>query len=125
LEQSLRRHGKPNILDIRANRRARVSGDKKKRILRWPLGLLATGVAGAAVVLWRGCWHRKMSWPVSSEGCSYQVCTGCGIKRLFDEKEFRGYGRFEYDLDRLISLASEHRKQREPLSFPSERRPAS
>ena len=33
---------------------------------RWklPLGLLATGVAGAAVLVFRGCWHRKMSWPV-------------------------------------------------------------
>jgi hypothetical protein len=102
-----------------------VTGDKKKRILSWPLGLVATGVAGAAVVLWRGCWHRKMSWPISSEGCSYQVCTGCGIKRLFDEQEFRAYGPFDYDLARLIEFSADRQKQRQPLSFPSERRPAS
>ncbi|MEP6644072.1 MAG: hypothetical protein ABJA69_06225 [Acidobacteriaceae bacterium] len=101
-----------------------MAEEKKKRLLSWPLGLVATGVAGAAVVLWRGCWHRKMSWPVSSQGCSYQVCTGCGIKRLFDEKEFRAYGPFGYDLERLLTL-SDRQKQREPLAFPSERRPAS
>src|SRR3974390_2046894 len=42
----------------------------------WPMGLMATGMAGAAVLL-RGCWHRRMSWPVRSGGYSYQVCLGC------------------------------------------------
>jgi hypothetical protein len=69
----------------------------------WPLGLVATGVAGAAVVLLRGCWHGKMSWPVRAQEYSYQVCLGCGIKRLFDEKTFRAYGPFSYDLNRLIT----------------------
>ena len=68
----------------------------------WPMGLLATGMAGAAVVF-RGCWHSKMSWPVRSQGCAYQVCTGCGIKRLFDEDAFRGYGPYSYDLERLVA----------------------
>lgn len=99
--------------------------NKKKFAWKWPVGVIATGVAGAAVVLWRGCWHRKMSWPVSSRGCSYQVCTGCGIKRLFDEKEFRAYGPFDYDLDRLISWSAASKTRAVPVEFPSERRPAS
>jgi hypothetical protein len=46
----------------------------------WP-----TSLAGVAVVAFRGCWHRKMSWPIGMRGYSYQVCLSCGVKRLFDE----------------------------------------
>ena len=69
----------------------------------WPFGVVTTGVAGAAVVLLRGCWHRKMSWPIRVEGYSYQVCLGCGIKRLFDENTFHGFGPYSYDLHHLIA----------------------
>jgi len=75
---------------------------------------MATTVAGAAVVVLRGCWHRKMSWPVRSQESSYQVCLNCGIKRLFDEKNFRSYGPYSYDLERLISWERAKRvRQRE------------
>ena len=98
---------------------------QNKRGRFWPLGLVATGLAGAAVVVLRGCWHGKMSWPVRAQEYSYQVCLGCGIKRLFDEKAFRAYGPFSYDLNRLIT----HQQSKvteiplEPL--PSEQRTAS
>jgi len=83
-----------------------VSKEKKKRKAGswiWPLGVLGTGVAGAAVVVMRGCWHRKMSWPIRIQGYSYQVCLGCGVKRLFDEARFRGFGPYSYDLEKLIA----------------------
>jgi len=48
-----------------------------------------------------------MSWPVRFQDHSYQVCLGCGIKRLFDEQAFRAYGPYSYDLNRLIAR---HRK---------------
>jgi hypothetical protein len=76
---------------------------EKKSRWKVPLGLMATGVAGAAVLVLRGCWHRKMSWPVRYQEHSYQVCLGCGIKRLFDEKSFCAYGPYSYDLNKLIS----------------------
>jgi hypothetical protein len=79
-----------------------VSEKKNKSRRLWPFGLLATGVAGTAVMLLRGCWHGKMSWPIRIQEHSYQVCLGCGIKRLFDEKTFRAYGPYSYDLNRLI-----------------------
>ncbi|HTZ94835.1 MAG TPA: hypothetical protein VMB18_00455 [Terriglobales bacterium] len=98
--------------------------DKKKSKWLWPLGLLATGFAGAGVMLFRGCWHGKMSWPVRAQGYSYQVCLSCGIKRLFDEEAFRAYGPYSYDLNRLISLADARpRKIRE--AGPGEHRTAS
>jgi hypothetical protein len=99
-----------------------VSKEKKKSRWTWPLGVMATGIAGAAVVVLRGCWHRKMSWPIRVQEHSYQVCLGCGIKRLFDEQNFRAFGPYSYDLNRLIvwqrmqhdkalreTAASEHR----------------
>jgi len=86
---------------------------------------MATGMAGAALVVFRGCWHRKMSWPVRLQNHSYQVCTGCGIKRLFDEKAFRSYGPYSYDLNRLISWELKRRQQSDPDVEPIEHRPAS
>jgi hypothetical protein len=90
----------------------------------WPVGLLATGMAGAAVVL-RGCWHSKMSWPVRSQGCAYQVCTGCGIKRLFDEDAFRGYGPYSYDLERLLAHDQAKRMKNKRQEPSAEHRSAS
>jgi hypothetical protein len=101
-----------------------VSEENKKSRWAWPLGL-ATGVAGAAVVLLRGCWHGKMSWPVRAQGYAYQVCLGCGIKRLFDEKNFQAYGPYRYDLNRLIAWDHAQREKAEPVIPPSEERPAS
>jgi hypothetical protein len=98
---------------------------KKSRKSKWlrPAGVVATGLAGAALLMLRGCWHRKMSWPVRAQGHSYQVCLGCGVKRLFDEKNFRSYGPFRYDLNDLIVW---QRLQRPPAEPKTERqRPAS
>jgi hypothetical protein len=54
-------------------------------------------------VAFRGCWHKRMSWPIGAQGYSYQVCLGCGAKRLFDEKTFSAFGPFRYDLNELVS----------------------
>jgi hypothetical protein len=88
----------------------------------WPAGVAATGLAGAALLLLRGCWHRKMSWPVRMQGVAYQVCLGCGVKRLFDEKRFRSYGPFSYQLADLVAW----RKSRilQPPADRQEQRPA-
>jgi len=95
--------------------------DEKKSRWKFPLGLMATGVAGAAVLVLRGCWHRKMSWPVRYQQHSYQVCLGCGIKRLFDEKLFRAYGPYSYDLNRLISWDVKNREKIREQETPQQR----
>jgi len=69
----------------------------------WWTGIVATSLAGAVVVAFRGCWHRKMSWPVGVQGYSYQVCLSRGAMRLFDENAFRAYGPFRYDVNELIA----------------------
>ena len=100
---------------------SRMEQGKKSR-WKVPLGLMATGVAGAAVLVLRGCWHRKMSWPVRYQEHSYQVCLGCGIKRLFDEKSFCAYGPYSYDLNRLISWDTSRRSKADEESV--QQRPA-
>jgi hypothetical protein len=95
----------------------------KKSGWLWPAGAMATGLAGVAVLLLRGCWHRKMSWPVRAQGYAYQVCLGCGVKRLFDESYFRSYGPFHYDLTELIAWENSQRPH--PIEAPKEKRPAS
>jgi hypothetical protein len=87
------------------------------------VGLLATGMAGLGVMVFRGCWHSKMSWPIRAQDHSYQVCLGCGIKRLFDERDFRAYGPFSYDLNRLVEWDRAQRRKAAPE--PERQRPAS
>jgi hypothetical protein len=80
-----------------------VTEQKKKSRWKISLGLMATGLAGAALFVFRGCWHKKMSWPIRVQQHSYQVCLNCGVKRLFDEQSFRAYGPYSYDLQRLVA----------------------
>jgi hypothetical protein len=89
----------------------------------WPVGVMATGLAGVVLVALRGCWHRRMSWPVRSQRYAYQVCLSCGAKRLFDEEHFRAYGPWGYDLNKLIAW-SEAAKVEKP-AVPRVERPAS
>jgi hypothetical protein len=79
-----------------------TSGKFKKSNWWWP-GVMATSLAGAAVMAFRGCWHGKMGWPVNVQGYSYQVCLNCGAMRLFDENTFSAHGPFRYDLNALIA----------------------
>jgi len=102
-----------------------VSEEKKQSRWLWPWGLLATGLAGAGMMIFRGCWHSKMSWPVRAQEHSYQVCLGCGIKRLFDEQAFRAYGPYSYDLNRLLSWDRARRSGVRPETEPAEHRTAS
>src|ERR1700722_12840491 len=96
---------------------------RRRSGLFWPFGVAVSGVAGGLLVALRGCWHRRMSWPVGTQGHSYQVCLGCGVKRLFDEDRFRSYGPFRYGLNELIAWDKSH--QAEPMPVARAQRPAS
>ena len=86
--------------------------ERHKRFKQWWWPTIAVGaLAGAAIALSRGCWHGKKGWPIRAEGYSYQVCLTCGAMRLFDEKTFRGYGPFRYDLNELIEWEKSNRER--------------
>jgi hypothetical protein len=78
------------------------SGKAKRTNWWWPAEAVANSLAGVVIIAFRGCFHSRMSWPVAMQGYSYQVCLGCGAKRLFDEETFTAYGPFRYDLNELI-----------------------
>ena len=59
--------------------------------------------------------------PVRAQGQSYQVCLGCGIKRLFDEQAFQSYGPYSYDLNHLIEWDRNRRHPASPPAHPVER----
>jgi hypothetical protein len=66
-----------------------------------------------------------MSWPIRSQEHSYQVCLGCGIKRLFDEQAFRAFGPYSYELNRLIAWNRMRQDKTLRETAAAERRPAS
>jgi|ERR1700722_15173236 hypothetical protein len=76
----------------------------------WWRGVVASSLAGAAVLAFRGCWHKRMSWPIGAQGYSYQVCLSCGAKRLFDEATFSAVGPFRNDLNQLLEPGLEGTK---------------
>ncbi len=76
----------------------------KRRRYSLPLGVAVAGVGTIAAILLRGCWHRHLGWPMRyDERYSYQVCTDCGMKRLYDAVAFRPYGPYGHDLEELIA----------------------
>jgi hypothetical protein len=79
------------------------------------IGLVVAGVGTVVALVTRGCWHRHMGWPIKDETgeFSYQVCMDCGVKRLFDERTFRGYGHYNYDLQALIAEARRLKRRQE------------
>ena len=99
----------PAITDNGLAKAGKNSLKGRKSSWFWPLGVAATAASGALLLALRGCWHRRMSWPVRSQGHSYQVCLGCGVKRLFDEKRFCSYGPFRYGLNELIEWENENK----------------
>jgi len=90
--------------------------DRLKKSSWWWPGVVASSLAGAAVVAFRGCWHGRMSWPIGVQGYSYQVCLSCGAKRLFDEKTFSAYGPFRYDLNELTAWEGSTKPDAHPVA---------
>ena len=58
-----------------------------------------------------GCWHRKMSLPVTRGGETYRVCVRCGMRRHFHLAEWKTKGRY-YNEARM-----EHRHEQRQIAF--------
>lgn len=43
-----------------------------------------------------GCWHKRMSRPVTRNRVTFRSCIDCGARRKFDMEKFRTTGPFYY-----------------------------
>jgi hypothetical protein len=43
-----------------------------------------------------GCWHKRLTRPISDKNISYRACLDCGARRKFDTEDFRTSGPFYY-----------------------------
>jgi hypothetical protein len=43
-----------------------------------------------------GCWHPRLTRPISDNDSTYQTCVECGARRLFDTDTFTPTGSFYY-----------------------------
>jgi len=82
--------GNQNARDIASSQRPGLEGEM--------LGIFKA----AQALLFGGCRHKRMGWPIWLGGSSYRVCMDCGIKRLFDERTLREYGPYSYHINELL-----------------------
>jgi hypothetical protein len=43
-----------------------------------------------------GCWHKRLTRPISDNESTYQACVECGARRRFDTESFSSTGPFYY-----------------------------
>jgi hypothetical protein len=55
-----------------------------------------------------GCWHKRLSRPMSDKSSTYQVCAECGARRRFDTEEFMAKGPFYYPPSADARAATRH-----------------
>jgi len=51
-----------------------------------------------------GCWHPRLTRPISDEESTYQSCIECGARRQVDVQNFKAFGPFYYP----VSVRSEN-----------------
>lgn len=43
-----------------------------------------------------GCWHKRLTRPITSRSVTYRACIDCGARKAFDPQEFHTTGPFYY-----------------------------
>ena len=43
-----------------------------------------------------GCWHKRLTRPISDKNMSYRACLDCGARKRFNAEEFKTTGPFYY-----------------------------
>ena len=43
-----------------------------------------------------GCWHKRLTRPMTNERTTYQACLDCGARKNFNIETFRSSGSFYY-----------------------------
>ena len=52
-----------------------------------------------------GCWHKRLTRPISDKESTYQTCVECGARRKFDIENFTASGPFYYPVNVQIDQA--------------------
>ncbi|HSI88456.1 MAG TPA: hypothetical protein VK918_05325 [Pyrinomonadaceae bacterium] len=43
-----------------------------------------------------GCWHKRLTRPITTTNDSYQACLECGARRRFNSESFKTSGPFYF-----------------------------
>jgi len=43
-----------------------------------------------------GCWHKRLTRPITDRNTSYRACLDCGARKRFSTEEFKTSGPFYY-----------------------------
>jgi hypothetical protein len=43
-----------------------------------------------------GCWHKRLTRPISDKNSAYRACLECGARKMFITEDFRTSGPFYY-----------------------------
>lgn len=43
-----------------------------------------------------GCWHKRLTRPITNDNLSYRACLDCGARRKFDTHNFKTSRAFYY-----------------------------
>jgi len=43
-----------------------------------------------------GCWHKRMTRPITTDRSTYRTCLECGARKNFNTQTFRSTGAFYY-----------------------------
>jgi len=46
-----------------------------------------------------GCWHPRLTRPISDNVSTYQTCVECGARRQVDAENFKAFGPYYYPTD--------------------------
>ena len=46
-----------------------------------------------------GCWHPRLTRPMSDRQSTYQACVECGARRQVDTQNFKAFGPFYYPVN--------------------------
>ena len=63
-------------------------------------GMKKIGILGTLF----GCWHPRLTRPISDKISTYQTCVECGARRQVDAENFKAFGPFYYP----TTVSTEH-----------------
>jgi hypothetical protein len=76
-----------SILELEKDLTAKAASRRKLSAGEQKIGLLGTLF---------GCWHKRLTKPMTVKNDSYRACLECGARRKFNTENFKTSGPFYY-----------------------------